>query len=61
MACMPVFRFMISEVLGSAAGFEGPVVAGPVLDASGPLQVGDWLAIDAPSGRTVIRCTGFLC
>lgn len=57
--CMPAFRFVINEVLGPVAGFEGPVVAGPVLDASGRLKVGDWLEIDAPSGPVRVQCAGF--
>lgn len=56
---MAAFRFVISEVLGPAAGFNGPVVAGPVLDASGGLEVGDWLDIDAASGLIRVRCAGF--
>jgi hypothetical protein len=56
---MPAFRFLINEVLGPVAGFEGPVVAGPVLDTSGQLKVGDWLDIDAPSGHIHVQCEGF--
>jgi hypothetical protein len=56
---MPTFRFMISEVVSPATGFEGPVLAGPVLDASGQLKVGDWLDIQAPSRQIRIRCEGF--
>lgn len=54
-----VFRFVIHEVLGPVAGFSGPVVAGPVLDASGQLKVGDWLNISASSGPIRVRCEGF--
>ena len=59
LSCMSAFRFMINEVLGAIAGFDGPVVAGPVLDASGQLKVGDWLDIDAPSERIRVQCEGF--
>jgi hypothetical protein len=56
---MAAFRFVISEVLGSVAGFDSPVIAGPVVDASGGLKVGDWLDIDAAPGRIHVRCAGF--
>ena len=45
---MPTFRFMIEEILSSIADFEGPVIAGRVLDTSDGLQVGDWLNIKTP-------------
>jgi hypothetical protein len=53
------FRFVISEVVSSVAGFEGPVLADPVLDASGQLKVSDWLTIHAPSRQIRIQCEGF--
>jgi hypothetical protein len=56
---MPIFRFVIEEVLSSIAGFEGPVIAGPVLDASARLRVGDWLNINTSSGQIQVRCEGF--
>ena len=56
---MPIFRFVIEEVLSSIAGFEGPVIAGPVLDASAGLKVDDWLNIDTPSGQIRVQCGGF--
>ncbi len=59
LSCMPAFRFVINEVPGPVAGFEGPVVAGPVLDASGGLKVGDWLDINTPSGPIRVQCAGF--
>lgn len=59
LSCMPAFRFVVDEVLGPVAGFEGSVVAGPVLDASGRLKVGDWLDINAASGPLRVQCAGF--
>ncbi len=56
---MPIFRFVIEEVLSSIAGFEGPVIAGPVLDARAGLKVGDWLNINTPSGQIRVQCEGF--
>lgn len=56
---MPTFRFMISEVVSSAAGFEGLTLAGPVLEASGQLKVGDWLEIQTPSRQIRVQCQGF--
>lgn len=56
---MPTFRFVIEEVLSSIAGFEGPVIAGPVLDASDGLKVGDWLNINTPSRQIRVQCEGF--
>jgi hypothetical protein len=56
---VPAFRFVISEVVSSVAGFKGPVLAGPVLDASGQLKVSDWLTIHAPSRQIRIQCQGF--
>lgn len=57
-ALMPTSRFVINEVLGSIAGFEGHILAGPLLDASGQLKVGDWLDIHT---RWLLRiqCAGF--
>jgi hypothetical protein len=56
---VPAFRFMISEVVDSAAGFVRPILAGPVLEASGKLKVGDWLDIQASSRQIRIQCEGF--
>jgi hypothetical protein len=56
---VPAFRFVISEVVSSVTGFKGPVLAGPVLEASGQLKVGDWLDIHTPSRQVRIQCEGF--
>jgi hypothetical protein len=53
------FRFVISEVVSSVAGFEGPILAGPVLEASGQFRVGDWLDVQTPSRQIRIQCQGF--
>jgi hypothetical protein len=47
------FRFVISEVVSPVAGFAGPVLAGPVLEAGGQLNVGDWLDIRTLDGCRV--------
>jgi hypothetical protein len=56
---MPTFQFAIEKVLSSIDGFEGLVIAGPVLNASAGLRVGDWLNIKLPSGEIRVRCEGF--
>ena len=56
---MPTFRFVIEEILSSIAGFEGPVIAGRVLDTSDGLQVGDWLNISTPLRQIRVQCEGF--
>jgi hypothetical protein len=56
---VPAFRFVISEVVSSVAGFGGPILAGPVLEVSGQLKVGDWLDIQTPSRQIRIQCEGF--
>jgi hypothetical protein len=53
------FRFVISEVVSPIAGFAGPVLAGPVLEAGGQLEVGDWLDIRTPSRQIRIQREGF--
>jgi hypothetical protein len=52
------FRFVIREVVSPVAGFAGPVLAGPVLEAGGQLKVGDWLDIRTPSRQIRIQCEG---
>ena len=44
---------------GNTLGFEGPVIAGRVLDTSGGLQVGDWLNINTPLRQIRVQCEGF--
>jgi hypothetical protein len=56
---MSTFRFVIEEILSSIAGFEGPVIAGRVLDASDGLEAGDWLNINTPSRQIRVQCEGF--
>lgn len=56
---VPMFRFVIEEMLSSIAGFEGPVIAGPVLDPSAGLKAGDWLNINIASGQIRVQCEGF--
>jgi hypothetical protein len=56
---VPIFRFVIEEALSSIVGFAGPVIAGPVLDASAGLKAGDWLNINTPSGQIRVQCEGF--
>jgi hypothetical protein len=47
---MPTFRFVVEEILSSIAGFEGPVIAGRVLDTSG----GSIAVFGLPSGADLL-------
>ena len=57
---MPVFSFAVVETLPHLDGVQGVILAGPVLDSSHNLVVGDRLVVQATSDAVTVTCTALV-
>ncbi|WP_204074672.1 hypothetical protein [Planotetraspora phitsanulokensis] len=56
---MSGFAFRIESVYPDFEGFDGTLLAGPVLQRDRNLSVGDLLTVPTVTGHAVGRCAGF--
>ncbi|MFC0553637.1 hypothetical protein ACFFHJ_22330 [Planotetraspora thailandica] len=56
---MSGFAFRIKTVYPDFDGFEGHLLAGPVLKRDGNLSIGDLLTVPTATGHAIGRCAGF--
>ena len=55
-----MFSFAVVETLPGLDGFRGVILAGPVLDGSHDLAVGDRLVVRTIADAVTVTCTGLV-